>query len=431
MDPPMDLTPILVAGFGRSGTTVLLNLLATDARVAFDRRYPNENRYLSYLAKFALLTARPGGSPQLSSDQLCDFDDGRLGSFPWPTDPLPGLEPPLAPPPAAWLAALWGAFAAAVRGRRPGATHYAEKAPAWLPAAVRDVLPCRTLHLVRDPRDVFLSARAFIAARRATGFGRAAGDTDLDHARTLAHAMLVYHENERADRDRADAVCVRYEDLILNRPAEVERLSRFLGLDLSPEEPPPAQELPQHRTTPDLAASIGRWRREPLPPGVRELLESQLRELLVDHGYDAAGTAPASALDFGDLVRHGPLHCSADGELVPTAGGLAVVRVTGGDFWVELPEAEVAAKAVREVWVCARGDTGDHCSLFWRRRSEPFAEGRAVHVPFHPGGHWQVLRFRVAGHPHWHGTVVQLRVDLFNGRVTPGGGAVRRLRLIP
>src|SRR5438045_1003360 len=50
------LTPILVAGSGRSGTTMLMALLGTDPRVAFDRVYPFENRYLTYLAKFAVLS---------------------------------------------------------------------------------------------------------------------------------------------------------------------------------------------------------------------------------------------------------------------------------------------------------------------------------------------------------------------------------------
>jgi len=63
------LTPVLVSGYGRSGTTALMALLATDPRVAFDRRYPFENRYLTYLVKFCLLTGRPP-SVHLDSVQL-------------------------------------------------------------------------------------------------------------------------------------------------------------------------------------------------------------------------------------------------------------------------------------------------------------------------------------------------------------------------
>ena len=57
------LTPILVAGYGRSGTTALMALLGSDPRVAFDRRHPYENRYLTYQTKFALLSARHGPQP--------------------------------------------------------------------------------------------------------------------------------------------------------------------------------------------------------------------------------------------------------------------------------------------------------------------------------------------------------------------------------
>jgi hypothetical protein len=41
------LMPILVSGYGRVGSTALMALLGTDERVAFDRRYPFENRYLT------------------------------------------------------------------------------------------------------------------------------------------------------------------------------------------------------------------------------------------------------------------------------------------------------------------------------------------------------------------------------------------------
>src|SRR5438132_13668463 len=57
------LMPILVVGYGRVGSTALMALLGTDERVAFDRRYPFEHRYVTYVAKLSLLAAGPGGSP--------------------------------------------------------------------------------------------------------------------------------------------------------------------------------------------------------------------------------------------------------------------------------------------------------------------------------------------------------------------------------
>jgi len=82
----MSLTPILVDGYGRSGTTALMTLLGSDPRVVFDRRYPFENRYLTYLAKFALLTDRAGVGRHLDAVQLYDYDDGHFGTFPWKTN---------------------------------------------------------------------------------------------------------------------------------------------------------------------------------------------------------------------------------------------------------------------------------------------------------------------------------------------------------
>jgi hypothetical protein len=130
------------------------------------------------------------------------------------------------------------------------------------------------------------------------------------------------------------------------------------------------------------------------------------------------------------IVPDPTMSCSADGAL-RREGDVATVTVTGGDFWIELPSDPFRADTIAEVWACLRGDTGDHCSLYWRGPREAFAEERCAHVPFRPGPHWRVVRFRVGGQRRWRGTVEQLRLDLFNGAVTPGrGGEVRWVRLV-
>jgi hypothetical protein len=78
-----------------------------------------------------------------------------------------------------------------LRAQRPARTNgCAGKVPDWLPAAIRDEMPCRVIGLVRDPRDVFLSARAFVRARGAVGFGMQAGTTEVEDARNTAHKLL-------------------------------------------------------------------------------------------------------------------------------------------------------------------------------------------------------------------------------------------------
>jgi hypothetical protein len=146
---------------------------------------------------------------------------------------------------------------------------------------------------------------------------------------------------------------------------------------------------------------------------------------MADSGYEL----PADARPAAEVVPDPSMRCT-NGALRRTAG-VAGVTVESGDFWVELPPGLVRADAVAEVWACLRADTGDHCSAYWRGPREPFAEQRSVHVHVRPGRHWQVVRFPVGGHPLWRGTVEQVRLDLFNGAVTPGlGGEVRWVRLV-
>src|SRR5262245_777249 len=100
----MSLTSILVASSGRSGTTALMALLASDPRIAFDRIYPFENRYLTYYAKFAALAGRRGTGLAEDAERLNDFDLNVLGVPTWPTDPPPDVRF-LAPAPADLLRA--------------------------------------------------------------------------------------------------------------------------------------------------------------------------------------------------------------------------------------------------------------------------------------------------------------------------------------
>ena len=419
------LRPILVAAYGRVGSTALMALLGTDPRVAFDRRHPFENRYLTYVAKLSLLAGGPGGSPYLEALQLHEHADSRFGPVPWPTVLGPNGDPLLQPCPEEWLAGLWGMFSAAVKRRNPQATHYAEKVPVWLPAIVRGVMPCSVLHLVRDPRDVFLSAREFTKSRETVGFGMEPGTSDMDQARHTAHGLLTFFENELADRDRADRRLVRYEDWVERQGAVVEELNGFLELTLSAGEDV-VRHFEVHKTSADLAATVGRWRREPLPPAVRGFLERHLAGLVADYGYEL----PPDVRAPETIVFGAAMACSADGRVTPS-GSQAVVEVTGGDFWVELPLAPRPAREIAELWVCLQGTTGDHCSVYWHSLGEPYDEARSVHVPFRPGQHWQILRFQVGRHALWRGTVERVRLDLFNGTVTPGArGEVRWVRVV-
>ncbi len=199
-------------------------LLATEPRIAFDRRYPFENRWLTYLVKFSLLTGRPGPSGRFDAVQLTDYYDDHFGPVPWwPPEPADGM--PLMPASSGCFRGLWQEFSASARTADDRLTHYGEKVPDWLPAAICDEVPCRVIGLIRDPRDVFLSARDFVRTRGAVGFGMQPGSAELEDARNTAHRLLCYTENARAAELRRDAIIIRYEDLVRN-PAQRHRQAR-------------------------------------------------------------------------------------------------------------------------------------------------------------------------------------------------------------
>ena len=203
-----------------------------------------------------------------------------------------GAPPPrLAPGAGEWLAGLWEVFSRAALGRRPGCRYYAEKVPPWLPALVARLLPCRVVHLFRHPADVYLSANAFMRARGYHGFGRASEDTDEDHARGLAHRYLEYFENYRGRHLQGDDLALRYEDLVRDRAGVAARLGGDLGLTLDPAAG--FEYLADHSTASSLEATVGRWRREGLPPAVGRLLGGCLGEAVAALGYEPVGEGSA------------------------------------------------------------------------------------------------------------------------------------------
>lgn len=426
------LTPIFVCGLGRSGTTALMALLGSDPRTVLDRNYPYENCHLTYLAKLAVLQSRRAFALKGGMDQLIDFDANTIGGYPpraYP--PANPADRPSDPASRVWLASLWAMTSATLRRDRPEATCYAEKAPPWVAPTVREVVPGTTLYLFRDPRDIYLSANAFMRKKRYLSFGRTAKDSELDFARTLAHDYLCQFENYRADQARSDCCLVRYEDFVRAPAEHAERLGQRTGLQLTPAAPEDAEA---HRTSASIESSVHRWQREPTPPEVLDLLHRQLRDVLAALEYPVPSAGPRldrRALGFpNDLSQI--LAASPHGSLQDAGPDGLAVTLSGEDFFLLLPFAPFDAEEVREVWVALRGQTGDHSTLYWRSALEEFGEDRCLHVPFHPAAHWQIIRFRVGRHARWQGTVGQLRLDLFNGTIDEANptGSVRWIRLV-
>lgn len=292
--PLRPLVPVLILRSGRSGSTLLMQLLGTSPQVVFERVYPYELPYLTYLVRLAGLLREPRPSKEWQQRDLMRADfAGLLG-------PLPARRARILTEEADrpfWegaLQALWTEFSAHARAvmprllgsSGPPATLYAEKCPPWLrPLLAEAHLEHRALHVLRDPRDVYLSILAFNARRGTRRFGVRAKDTPLTFARRLARERAGLLREIAAGRIPADEV-IRYEALVGDLEGEAERLGDRLGVTLDAAAVRAAEaEHAGHITAESPAASVGRWKWE-MGPEVRAVFAAELGELLPAFGWE-------------------------------------------------------------------------------------------------------------------------------------------------
>jgi hypothetical protein len=194
-------------------------------------------------------------------------------------------------------------------------------------------------------------------ARGYHGFGRTPGDTDEEHARSLAHRYLEYFENYRGRRGQDDGLLLGYEDLVLDRAAAAAaRLGASLGLALDPRAG--FEHLAAHRTAASPEASVGHWRREGLAPAVARLFGGCLPEAMAELGYEPLPAGPAAPRPSLELAAQPgpaawPRH-AAHGAVQTGPDGALAVHAAGDDFWLVPPVAPFDTGGVEELWLCVR-----------------------------------------------------------------------------
>jgi hypothetical protein len=279
------LMPLLVMGSGRSGTTLLMQLLATSRRIAFDREPPYEVRYLTYLLRWALLL---GGTyepdERWNSTENAHPSGSLIGPFPYPDAQMWGWR-------EIWPESFrhaWSLFSGvAARGAAADATvlYYAEKIPHWIPERLRQVIPYKIIVLVRDPRDVFLSVTAFDKKRGFVGFDRLAGDDDWTYARRVTDSYKEVFPMIRDEAGSPNGFLLRYEDMALNLDIEAKRLSDWLGVKLDTGAvKAQVANFAYHMTSNDPQASVERWRRE-MSAELNDFFVSEIGQEMRHFGY--------------------------------------------------------------------------------------------------------------------------------------------------
>ncbi len=261
----MDLTPLLVTALGRSGTTMLMRYLSQHPGIVVADQYPYEIKLISHYADAARILSSDADHERSDDPNGVLRDRAMIGFNPFNRRELHQfMRSPEAIDqhfeevvPAAALRTCGSLImdyyrrVQADRGK-PGAVYIAEKAPPrpdirdgarLLAGALRQIL------LVRDPRDILCSAKAFWKAEQKSA---------VQNITRLTRLAEVLHRDAGPD-----TLLVRYEDMISDPAATLSRVWRFLGLpdppavtDLKPE------LLARHVTSASPAESIGRWRRE-------------------------------------------------------------------------------------------------------------------------------------------------------------------------
>ena len=275
------LCPLLVRPLsGRSGTTAMMQLLGSSNEIAFTRRYPFEDRWTEAIVDMASSLGRD--EPPVVSDTVPARLARRLHDLAYGPVREPGtvFRDTDLHVDRLRRAAFDGAWSALAE-QEPDARFVAEKSDRSVAARLAGWhLDHRSIHLARDPRDIWASITAFDRRRGYYGFGRERHQSRSSFLQSwLLEAVRRAALFEESPNDRI----VRYEDLV-SAPSDVaEDLGRWLDVRLDPA----ALRLsdhPQHRTSVDLQGSVGRWRRDVAVADVRAI-EDALGDFIAARGY--------------------------------------------------------------------------------------------------------------------------------------------------
>ncbi|MCA9862140.1 MAG: sulfotransferase [Thermomicrobiales bacterium] len=298
------LQPLIINSFGRTGTTLLMRMLAAHPQVIVYDRPPYEIRGSKYwLHALRVLGTPADGRTQIGAAMQFHEDPRAAGG-----NPFYSSEFSAAPDVEAWSGSTyltdlvtfcqrsiddWYLETAAAQDRHAAPLiYYAEKHfPDLFPRLLRDLYPgARELFLVRDFRDMIASMLAYNEKKGSGDFGRDRVDSDeawLDYLRQNFTVLLS------AWQDRGEpGSLVRYEDLVRQPGAALAAVLDRLSLDASPAAishllaAADAPELQGHGSSRTPAASIGRWR-EDLAPEMQQQVAARFSDLLQHFGYHA------------------------------------------------------------------------------------------------------------------------------------------------
>lgn len=408
---PQDLLfPLLGFGSGRSGSTLLMQLLASDARCVLPATHSYEERYLSHMLQFAYLfdgidlagvsssqaiTSALGLFPRLQAGHQADFT-GNLN-------------------PEDIFIDLWRRFSTNVKEQYPDAMFYAEKLPlsSMLP---RVNCPHHTIFHFRDPRDIYLSANAFMKKKQVVGFGRQYCENDLQFALSISAGIAEEFANYQALRGDSDCTMVQYETLVIDPQKALTAVEERTGLQLNPDLP---KELyKDHRTTASPHDSIYRWKRETIPSDIRACFDTNIAEELTGLGYETHEPWRTEILSIDFTDSRDVDHCTSNvqgGQAICTDKGL---ELSMNEKCLTLTfKVNISADAVPEIWLCTAGQNVDYFRLSWSSDGARPSEQQSVTITSPFATHHRLNRFVLGNHPLWRGNIRVIQLSLLTAHL--------------
>ena len=306
------LAPLLVTSLGRSGTTLLMKMLASHPEIVVLRRFPYESAPAKYWLHMLKVLTEPANLVDSAHPETFFSNFWWVGSNPF-NDELVQRHAPLERSVGrAYVERLavfcqqsiddWYTTLARYQDQ-PAAVYFAEKHlwPNYLPVLTWELYPrTKEVFLVRDFRDMAVSAMGF--DERRGGESRPPGTTDEEYLRgPLRKMALDLRQSWRTRGDRGHLL--RYEDLIRDGAASLRALFAYLEVDASqptvdavleasagetlalPGSSQEDSEVAVHRASADPEDSIGRWRRE-RDESFRTLVGEAFAEPLREFGYE-------------------------------------------------------------------------------------------------------------------------------------------------